>query len=246
MRPSCDLLRKARAQKRDSKGSKEKKYDSGEENSYGMEKLYAPYNAPLNTPFELTVEGSGRISDVTKLDEVIKRYMRDDYESTVQSSRELITRDYSESGIKQVIQHTFQILPDHPVHLDSIWTISQLEQLGYLRMKNNAEYKLLGISESPSGRRAHIKVKLTATHMGDKKMDTGQGMGTMETFEVTGAGRTVLDLEKGILFGRNLRTDVHVRMYIEPPDELKELTGIKNFWYVLKAFTVNTVKRIPV
>ncbi len=230
----------------DPKGRKEKKYDSGEENSYGIEKLYAKYNAPVDTPFELTVQGNGRISDVTKIDEVIKRYLRDDYNKTEQKSREAIGRDYAQTVIKQVIQLVFQKLPEHAVHVESVWTISQPDRMGFLSMKNDAEYKFLGISESPSGRQAHVEVRTASTHTGDKKMDTGQGMATMETFEVTGAGRTVLDLERHILFERKLRTDVHVRMYVEPPDELKELTGIKNFWNVLKAFTVNTIKRIPV
>lgn len=219
-------------------------YDSKAQNTDEVEKLYAQYNAPVDTPFEIVLEADGHISAVEKLGEVIKNFLRDDYETTKSDYRATIERDYAESGLKQVLQMAFQKLPDAPVGKDSTWTMVRPEKLGYLEFRNDAVYRIRDIVETPKGRLAHIRAQLTSMYTGSKKMDTGQGMATMDDFDVKGRGLTVFNLDAGRVRRRSLETNVHVRMYVEPPEELKEVAPdqARNFWWTQDAQVINTIE----
>lgn len=223
---------------------REMAYDSRAENTDEVEKLYAQYNAPVDTPFEIVVEADGRISSVENLGEVIKNFLRDDYETTKSEYRETIERDYAETGLKQILQLAFQKLPEKPIGKDSTWTMVRPEKLGYLEYRNDAVYHIRDIVASPKGKLVHIDAQLTSMYTGSKKMDTGQGIATMDSFDVEGKGLTVFNLDAGRVRRRSLQTDVHVRMYVEPPDELKELAPqqARNFWWTQKASVKTTVE----
>ncbi|GEM_PF-1146889 len=223
---------------------REMSYDSQAENTDEVEKLYAQYNAPVNTPFEIVVEPDGHVSSIENLGAVIRNFLRDDYETTKSDYRETIERDYADSGLKQILQLAFQKLPDQPVGRDSSWTMIRPEKLGYLEYRNDAEYRIRDIVASPAGQLAHIDAQLTSMYTGSKKMDTGQGMATMDLFDVGGKGLTVFNLDEGRVRRRSLQTNVHVRMYVEPPDELKEIAPqqARNFWWTQKASVKTTVE----
>jgi len=225
-------------------GSNEISYDSDAENSYDIEKRFAEHNAPVDAPFEITVESDGRISAVDKLDGVVKNYLRDDYKTTRQGDIESVKSAIADAKLKAVLQLAFQKLADKPVAKDSTWRIVRQDKLGYLGKEDAAEYTVRDVVSSPKGRVAHIGVRISSRYMGDKTFDTGQGMATMDTFDVTGRGLTVFNMLHGRVQRRNLRTDVHVRMYVEPPEELKELAPeqAKNFWWTQKAFIEDSIE----
>ncbi|MDT8324040.1 MAG: hypothetical protein RRA94_08020 [Bacteroidota bacterium] len=221
-------------------------YDSDDNNSYDVEKRFAEHNAPVNAPFEITVEPDGRISGVDQLDGVVKNYLRDDYRSTRQRDLEAIKGAIADAKLKAVLQLAFQKLPEWPVGKDSTWRLIHPETLGYLAKEDIATYTVRDIVSSPRGRLAHIDVDIESRYKGDKTFDTGQGMATMETFDVTAGGLTVFNMQHGRLQRRSLRTDVHVRMYIETPEDLKKVAPndpqSQNFWWMQKAFTEDRIE----
>ncbi len=221
-------------------------YDSDVDNSYDVEKRFAEHNAPVNAPFEIVVEPDGRISGVDALDDVVKNYLRDDYRTTRQRDREAIKSAIADAKLKSVLQLAFQKLPEWPVGKDSTWRLIHPETLGYLAKEDIATYTVRDIVSSPRGRLAHIDVDIVSRYKGDKTFDTGQGMATMDTFDVTAGGLTVFNMQNGRLQRRSLRTDVHVRMYIETPEELKNVAPddprSKNFWWMQKAYTEDRIE----
>ena len=246
LRATCDRVL-FEGEYKDPGGERTMRYDSDEKNSYDINKQYAQYNAPVAIPFEMTVEQDGRISAVDKLTEVIKNYLRDDYRTTKSNQIEAITRDYAEIGIKAVLQMAFQKLAEAPVGKDSTWMISSPDRLGYLAMRNSATYTVRDIVESPLGKVAHIDVQLKKAYTGQKKVDTGQGMATMSEFDATGRGSSVFNLDRGRLQRRRLRNAVNVKMWVEIPAELKEMTKgtpqeMHDFWWTLKGDTENVVE----
>lgn len=221
-------------------------YDSDADNSYDVQKRFAEHNAPVDAPFEITVEADGRISGVAELDGVVQNYLRDDYRTTRQRDIEAIKNAIADAKLKAVLQLAFQKLPGSPVGKDSTWRLVNPETLGYLAKEDIATYTVRDIVSSPRGRLAHIDVDIVSRYKGDKTFDTGQGMATMETFDVTAGGLTVFNMQHGRLQRRSLRTDVHVRMYIETPEELKKVAPddprSKNFWWMQKAYTEDRIE----
>lgn len=219
-------------------------YDSQEKNSYEIEKRFAQYNAPVNTPFVIVIDKDGRIADVTGLTDVIKNYLKDDFRTTKSNQMEGIARDYAETGLKAVLQLAFQKLAETPVGKDSSWTIVRPDRIGYLAVRNSAVYTVRDVVKAPSSKVAHIDAAISSAYVGKKVMDTGQGMATMDEFDVKGIGSTVFNLEKGRVQRRRLRTDVKVKMWVEPPAELKELAPDQahDFWYSQKASVENVIE----
>lgn len=246
LRATCDrVLFEGRY--KDPAGARTMRYDSDEDNAYDLVKQYAQYNAPVGAPFELTVEKDGRISNVGGLTEVIKNYLKDDFRTTKSNQIEAITRDYAETGIKAVLQLAFQKVADDPVAKDSAWTLVAPDRLGYLAMRNVAQYKVRDIVASPLGTVAHIDVKLKKSYTGKKTVDTGQGMATMSEFDAEGQGSTVFNIDRGRLQRRRLRNTVDVKMWVEIPPELKEMTRgtpqeMHDFWWTLEGRTENVVE----
>ncbi|MFZ1729047.1 MAG: DUF6263 family protein [Bacteroidota bacterium] len=228
-------------------GKRSMKYDSDEKNTYDLDKQYAQYNAPVHTPFVIVVEQSGRIADITELTEVIRNFMKDDFRTTKSNQINAIAKDYADQNLKGTLQIVFQKLSEAPVGKDSTWMISTPDRLGYLAMQNSATYKVRDVVESPLGRVAHVDVTLTKTYVGKKKVDTGDGMATMSEFEARGKGSTVFNIDKGALQRRRLRNTVKVRMWVEPPDELKQMTKgtpqeVHDFWWTLNGITENVIE----
>ena len=219
-------------------------YDSDAENSYDVEKRFAEHNAPVGAPFEIVVEGQGRISAVDKLDEVVKNYLRDDFGTTRSQDLAGIKQTLADQKLKPTLQLAFQNLSEGPLARDSSWTLTRLEHLGYLSYRSTGVYTVQDIVESATGRLMHVDYDMTSRYVGKKKVDTGQGIATMETFDVTGGGLTVFNMQRGRVQRRKLRTDVNVRMYVEPPEELKQVApqDAQNFWWITKAFTEDIIE----
>ncbi|MBN1448693.1 MAG: hypothetical protein JXA28_12245 [Bacteroidetes bacterium] len=218
-------------------------YDSRADNTPEVDKLYAQYNAPVDTPFEIVVAGDGQIQRIEKLGDVIKNFLSDDYATTKSDYRQSLEQEYANTGLKQVLQLAFQKLPDAPVGKDSSWTIVRPEKLGYLEYRNDAVYRIREIVDAQSGRLAHIDAALTSIYTGGKTMDTGQGIATMDAFDVNGKGLTIFNMDAGRVRRRSLQTDVNVRLYVEPPQELKEMVPeSRNFWWTQDAHVENSIE----
>ncbi|MBR9977782.1 MAG: hypothetical protein KFH87_06795 [Bacteroidetes bacterium] len=222
-------------------------YDSDAENSYDVEKRFAQWGAPVGAPFTIIVEEDGRIGVVSNLQEVVKNYLKDDYRTTRSDQLESIARDYADSGLKNVLQLAFQKMSTAPVRQDSTWTLVRPERIGYLAVRNEATYRLRDVVESALGPLAQINVTISSSFVGDETMDTGQGLATMKEFDVHGKGSTVFNINVGRLQRRRLVTNVYVNMWVEPPDELKELTkgtdqAVDDFWWSSRGRTENIIE----
>jgi len=243
LRVTCDRVLFSGSYK-SGRGENKIDYDSDADNTYDVEKRFAEHNAPVNAPFEIVVESNGRISAIEKLDAMVKNYLRDDYGTTRSQDLGGIMETLSQQKLKPVLQRAFQNLSQGPVAKDSTWVLTNLEHLGYLSYRSTAVYAVRDIVKSATGRRMHIDYDMTSQYVGKKEVDTGQGIATMDVFDVTGKGLTVFNMERGRVQRRKWRTDVDVRMYVEPPEELKQVApqDAENFWWITKAFTEDIVE----
>lgn len=226
--------------------SKTMQYDSEEKNDPAKEKQFAQYNAPVNTPFEILLSKEGRIESVSKYDDVIRRLLGKDFNTIKQDARQKIAADFAERGLKELLQTAFQKLEDRPIGVDSAWHHLWAGDLGFLKIKNDATYTLKGFTQGQYGKLAHIAAVMTSRYIGSSKLDTGQGMATVEQFDVNGSGSTVFDIAQGRPDSRKLTQTIKVRFFIEPPDELKQAAPdqAKNFRITQNATVQSTIEKI--
>jgi hypothetical protein len=231
---------------KDVSGSREMKYDSDMKNDRDKQKVFAQYNAPVNTPFEIVVDHDGKIAAVRNLDAVVRRYMGDDYNSTKAEQRRVVELNYGESGLKKIIQLAFQKVENKSLGIDSSWTIFLPESIGFLKIQNVATYTLKGFQKSVAGKLAHIAVHMKSEYVGAKKLDTGQGWATISGFNVEGKGTSVFNMDKMRVASRALRQTIYTKFYIEPPEELKKVAPdqAKNFFMVQEASVDNTIEEL--
>ena len=226
--------------------SKTMQYDSGEKNDPAKDKQFAQYNAPVNAPFEIQLSKEGKIETVSKYEEVIKRLLGKEFNTIKQEARQKIANDFAEHGLKDIVQTAFQKLEDRPLGVDSAWHHLWAGDLGFMKIRNDATYTLKGFSKGDHGRLAHISAVMTSKYIGSKTLDTGQGMATVEDFDVKGSGATVFDIEKGRPDSRTLPQTIHVRFFIDPPAELKQAAPdqAKGFRITQNATVESTVEKI--
>jgi len=243
LRATCDRV-SFRHTSSDGKDTREMTYDTDAENPHDVEKQFSRFNAPVNTPFEMVVDSDGRIALIDNMDDVIRKYLSDDYATTKSDQLALIQRDYAETSIRSVLQHAFQKLPETPVGIDSSWVVVQSEKFGYLSVRNDGKYTVTDVTNTSHGMLMHIDVRLTSTHTGPRVMDTGQGIATMDTFDVQAVGRTTLNLDKGRIHRRTMKNTVYVKLWVEQPEETKRMfpDEMQDFWWVQDASIVTTVE----
>jgi hypothetical protein len=183
---------------------------------------------------------------VSKYDEVIKRLLGKEFNTIKQDARQKIAADFAEKGLKEILQTAFQKLEDRPVGVDSTWHHLWAGDLGFMKIKNDATYTLKGFSQGAHGKFAHISAVMTSKYIGSKRLDTGQGMATVEEFDVKGSGATIFDMAQGRADSRKLTQTIRVRFFIEPPDELKQAAPeqAKNFRITQNATVESTVEKI--
>ncbi|HOJ05528.1 MAG TPA: DUF6263 family protein [Bacteroidota bacterium] len=224
-------------------GKRDMAYDSQVKNTYDIEKLYAQYNAPVGAPYEITVSKDGRVASINNMDAVVRNFLKDDFATTKSNQIDIIKRDYAESGLKSHVQLMFQSLPDKPLAVDSSWTLVVPGKQGYLQIRNDATYTLASVVKTDLGTLAQITGRIKSSYTGPRTMDTGQGMATIEEFNIKGSTRTALNTDKGRVHRRALSNSVRVRMFIEPPEELKRMMPeMRDFWWVQDASTQDTVE----
>lgn len=225
---------------------KSMRYDSGEKNDPAKEKMFMQYAACVGAPFEIVLSPQGRIERVGGTDAVIQRLLGADRKTMSSDAVAKVTADYSENGLKGIVQQAFQKLPERPVAADSLWKHSWGGTLGFLRLQNDATYTLKGFQQRPEGRAAIITAKMTSRYTGDKRLDTGQGMATVHAFDVSGSGLTVFDLAAGRPASRAIMQKVYAKFFVEPPAELKQVAPdqAKDFWWIQEATIGNTVETI--
>ncbi|MDH7516553.1 MAG: DUF6263 family protein [Bacteroidota bacterium] len=227
-------------------GRKVMHYDSREKNEPAKEKMFARFNAPVNTPFEIVLTPEGRVSAVRAPDEIARRLLRDDYTKVSKEARDKIATSYTEDDLKGTIQKAFQKVEDKAVGVDSSWKHVWTGSIGYLKIRNEATYVLQGFRETPQGRIASIGGTLVSTYIGPDVLDTGQGNATVHEFRVEGTATTAFSLREGKPLSRSLVQKLSTRFYVEPPPELKQIAPdqAKNFWWTQRAVIENTIERL--
>lgn len=229
------------------KGEKKMHYDSGEKNDRDKNKEFAQYNATVHTPFELVLNGEAKVTEVDKVDGVVKNLMSDDYKTAKLTTKQAVAKDYSEHALKDVIQLAFQKVENRPVKVDSSWKLVWSGKMGYMDIRNTATYTLTGYEDTPQGRIAHIRANLLSEYLGERKLDTGQGTATVDSFKVGGNGETTFNVDTGKPVTRRMKQTLYVKFFIEPPAELKQQAPDQahDFWMIQDAQIENTITPLP-
>ncbi len=232
---------------KNTRGTQSLEFDS--DKRYDERKLrdFAQYHAPVGTPFRFVIDREGRISDLSQLSGIIERFMgKDNYAKAKASAKETLAMDYGESGLKNVVQLAFQKFESRPIAVDSSWTIQWDGRQGYLALKHSARYTLKGYEQAGSERLAYVSVTMKSRYTGPDKVDSGQGIVTVQKFDVTGKGYSRIDPSQGLSRTRSFVQSMALRFLVEPPAELKQAAPdqAKDFVMTQDATITNTVTRI--
>ena len=221
-------------------------YDSKETNDASKEKMFMQYAAPLGTPYEAILTPQGKVESVSGTDAVIDRLLGSDKKTIAAEGVRRIAADYSENGLKNVLQQAFQKLPEYKVATDSTWTHTWAGSLGFLKLQNDAVYTMKGFQKTPLGRSAVITATMTSRYMGGKRIETGQGMATVDKFNVRGSGLTLFNVDTGRPATRKITQKVSAKFFIEPPAELKQAAPdqARDFWWSQEATIESVVSTI--
>ncbi len=224
-------------------GNRSMSYDSKIKYDRDKEKTFAQYNAPVNTPYEAVITGEGKVTEVSNVDNILKRLLLDDYKTTKLEAKQMLEREYGENSLKNIIQLAFQKFDRKPVKVDSNWNIIWSGKIGFMQVRNTATYTLMGYEAAAGGRIAHIRAKLKSEYLGQKTFDTGQGLATVEGFSIGGQGVSTFNLDSGKPVTRKMKQKLYAKFFIQPPEELKKMAPdqAKDFYMIQDAVIENEV-----
>lgn len=222
-------------------GAKEMSYNSSSVLDKAQEKMYSQYNAPLNVPVEIRVNSEGTVVSISSEEKIAERLMGGDFKTSKAKARKQVATDYANTSIKSIIQLAFQKLSDEPVANDSAWVIIWEGTIGFLQVKNIATYTLLGVKTDAIGKYAHISMSMRSNYIGPKKVETGQGEATIETFDVKGTGTALFDLEKNRPRKRVMEQKLLTKIVVDPPEDLKQQMPNLGLIHISQHATVNTM-----
>ncbi len=203
-------------------GPRQLSYDSKAPSDKNQEKMFAQYNAPLNTPFEITVSPEGTVRGVSKVEKVVERLMGNDYKTSKADAKRQVAEDYGNNALKDIVQMAFQKLSEKPVATDSSWSITWDGAIGFLRVKNVGTYTLNGVKKEGAQNFAHIGIRMRSQYVGPQQVETGQGMATINQLDVKGTGKTMFDLDRHRTRSRHMEQELMTRITVDPPKELKD------------------------
>jgi hypothetical protein len=222
-------------------------FDSDEKNEPQKQAMFARWNAPVNLPYEVNITRLGEVLSVSGSEAIVKRLMGNDYATAKQKARDMVKNDFENNGLKTIVQLPFQRYNERPVAVDSSWTQSWTGALGFLKLQHTAYYTYKGFEQSADGNIAHIAIRMQSRYTGSDRLDTGQGIATMNGFDVKGSGQTVFHTGRGRCVTRRFNQSVFVKLWVEVPKELKEAAPgqVHDFWLTERATVEDIIEQIP-
>lgn len=176
---------------------KETKYNSNEQMKPEDKLPFIQYDAIINNPFRMRLNGKGEVIEVTRLDRIVDKLLalQPPPKPLTPEEKAMVTKNLTERAIQPLVQQLFRLVPAKKVAVDSTWNYSYPNVVGKLQINNKV---LFTYKEQESGI-AKVTAELSNTLQGEKTMTEGTITAVFDDPKISGGGTIFFDVEKGRL-----------------------------------------------
>ncbi len=199
----------------------ETKYSSSDTKMKPEEKkAFIQYEAILNNPFRMRVNGKGEVLEVSRVDKIVDKILAlnpPPKPLTIDEKNTLI-KNISEGAIQPLVQQLFRLMPDKKLKVDSTWTYSYPNQVGQLLITNKVVFKFDELLGASGNKIAKISAQMIPTISGNKNMTDGKIDAVFDDPKISGGGTAFFDVEAGILQKSETWTSQEFRIVLTSRD----------------------------
>lgn len=161
----------------------------------------------LNKPFSMIVSQTGEITRVEGLSEMLNS-MVDPNDPNAETVRKNMEGMMNDSSIRSMMQQSFNIYPDKPVAPGDTWKRTMSNNIGFMVMNLDNEYKLVSVNNGI----AHIEVKTTIT---SKPGSAAQSMGMQMDMSGTQNGTMDVEVANGMITESKMKQDLKGKVSVQ-------------------------------
>ncbi len=210
---------------------KETRYNSAEQMKPEDKQPFIQYDAILNSPFRMRLNGKGEIIEVTRLDKIIDKLLalQPPPKPLTAEEKAMVTKNITERAIQPLVQQLFRLLPGKVVAVDSTWTYSYPNVVGKMQINNKVTFKYKEMQTEGGQNIAKVEATLSNTIQGEKSMSDGAVTAVFEEPRISGGGTVFFDTENGILKNSETFTTQEFKVVLTSsnPAEAKKKTDRK-------------------
>ncbi|MBS1518891.1 MAG: hypothetical protein JSS91_12445 [Bacteroidetes bacterium] len=188
-------------------------YNSNIKDSIYSKPDFLQYNAIMNEEFFARVSQNGEISDVYGLENVYEKMFKALGDTLSKDQKEQLKDSFGKDAIKAVLQQQFQMFPENPVYVDSVWTRSYETSMLIFPVKNSLSYKLTGVKEENDQTLLTIDADLAVDFI-EKEIKDKQMTYKVEDSKTGGKGVIIYNLTKGCVKSKETSTNLDLSMKI--------------------------------
>jgi len=202
---------------------KEVKYDSKNTANQEAKQAFIQYDAILNNPFRIRVNGKGEVLEVTRVDKIVDKLLtlQPPPKPLTVDERNLLAKNLSERAIQPLVQQLFRLLPAKKVKPDSTWDYSYPNVIGQLQINNKVVFTFKEIVEQGGKSLAKVNAELKTSLQGNKNMTEGNITAVFDDPVITGGGYILFDTDKGLLEKSETFTNQKYRVVLTSKDAAK-------------------------
>lgn len=188
-------------------------YSSNIKDSVYAKPDFVEFNALVNNPFKMRVSPKGDIIETYELESIHDAIYKAYGDTLDDKEKEVVKQTMNTAYFKDLLQNSFQKLPDNAIAKDSSWTISDSDQLLIFPVKKILNYKLSDIKNENGNITVLIDATLDNEFM-EKQVKEKELTATVENSKTTGTGKVALNLTRGCITNKetNLEIDLSIKM----------------------------------
>ncbi|QQS34682.1 MAG: hypothetical protein IPM56_10445 [Ignavibacteriales bacterium] len=184
-----------------------------------LEKVkYSDYLSLTNNPFELRINKSGEIIDISKTDRIINTFLklRGLSDSVKTNEKAMMKNDLNETMLKPVIMQIVRTMPAKNMAKDSTWTnVQPASRFQIFQIVNKTLYKVLNLEMFDDNKLAVIDAGLETQVTGDSKYEEPGVKYNFRKPVTTASGKIYFNIDKGCLQKSRTQTQLDTYYSVE-------------------------------
>lgn len=184
-------------------------YQSGVTTDSLSKARFAEYESSVNNPFNITVNRTGDVIDITKTDKILSKFLAlKNIPDTLRSQqKDKINKQVIQRGLRPLVSQVFRKIPENSLAKDSVWTYKQSPySLVVFQVSATNIYKISSLQDYMNDRLAVIDASIE-TKISGKNEVSEQGFTYNFDKPVTEAtGKIYFNIDKGYLQKSKVKT----------------------------------------
>ncbi|MEJ2616900.1 MAG: DUF6263 family protein [Ignavibacteriaceae bacterium] len=216
-------------------------YESGVTPDSIVKQRFAEYDALVHNEFGIRISKFGEISDIYKVDNILKKYLdlKGASDSVTTTEKDQVRMEIIEGILKPLVLQIFRQLPEKSVGVDSSWSFSQPPTpLIVFKSENTTTYKLTSLEKSGDDKLAVIQAGLITKVTGDNTLTKNGVVYNFNKPKTQAGGQIYFNLSQGVIQKSKTSTKISLSFSMEMQTPKGKQKGNKEE----ETTTINTVE----